>query len=288
MAGANVCQIVTDRIIAELEKGNIPWQKPWTGVRSGAYSRATGRPYSLLNQMLLGRPGEYLTYRQASEAGGHVREGEHGHLVVFWKMLPTQKTKDDGTIEKVIIPLLKYYHVFHIDQCEGIEAKWKPEDLLPIDPISEADAVLTGYSTRSGCPIIHEKIDEAYYTSRDEIHLPLMEQFLSSEVYYSVAFHEAIHSTGHKSRLNRTMGTGFGSKAYSKEELIAEIGAATIMNELGLETSGTFKNSAAYIESWLRELRNDNKMIIYAAGKAEKAVRMIMGVDQDEAQDAVA
>ena len=144
MAGVNVCQIVTDRIIAELKKGNIPWQKPWTGVRSGACSRATGRPYSLLNQMLLGKPGEYLTYNQAREAGGYVKEGEHGHLVVFWKMLPIKKTNADGSIEDDIIPMIRYYYVFHIDQCEGIEPKWKPEDLKPIDPIAEAEAVLNG------------------------------------------------------------------------------------------------------------------------------------------------
>ena len=141
--------------------------------------------------------------------------------------------------------------------------------------------MLNGYSARSGCPIIHEKIDEAYYSGgRDEIHLPLREQFLSPEIYYSVAFHEATHSTGHKSRLDRLAGAVYGNGAYSKEELVAEMGAAICMNELGLENRKTMQNNAAYIQSWLRELRNDSKMIVSAAGKAEKAVRMIMGIEQ--------
>ena len=119
--GVNVYQIVTDRIIAELENGVIPWEKPRTGVRSGAHSRATGRPYSVLNQLLLRKPGEYLTFKQATEAGGSVRKGEKASIVVFWKPLPVkEKTKDGKEVTK-IVPLLRYYHVFHIDQCDGVK-----------------------------------------------------------------------------------------------------------------------------------------------------------------------
>ena len=110
---------VTDRIIQELEKGVIPWHKAWTGLRSGAYSRSTGRPYSLLNQMLLGKPGEYATFKQIQEAGGRVRKGEKAHMVVFWKMLPVEETDADGQTQKKLVPFLRYYNVFHIDQCEG-------------------------------------------------------------------------------------------------------------------------------------------------------------------------
>lgn len=118
----NVYQIVTDRIIAELEKGIIPWERPWTGVRDGAYSRATGRPYSLLNQILLGRPGEWLTYKQAQQAGGQVRKGEKGSVVVFWKLdAKADKDRDTGELKIKQVPILKYYYVFHISQCDGIE-----------------------------------------------------------------------------------------------------------------------------------------------------------------------
>ena len=278
----NVYQIVTDRIIAELEKGRIPWVRPWTGVRTGAYSRVTGRPYSFLNQMLLSKPGEYVTFKQASEAGGNIRRGEKAQIVVFWKPLDVVEKDKDGKPVKKTIPLLKYYNVFHIDQCENLKPRFTPEDLKSADPIAEAETILADYSLRSGCRIIHEKQNEAFYRpSTDEIHLPLREQFPQIAEYYSTAFHEATHSTGHKSRLDRLSSPAwFGSGNYSKEELVAEMGAAILMNELGIETAGSFKNSAAYIQSWLRALKDDNKMIVSAAGKAEKAVKLILGIEQ--------
>lgn len=204
-------------------------------------------------------------------------------FVVFWKMFPKIEKNKDGKEVKVVIPLLKYFNVFHIDQCEGVQPKYKAEDLRPADPIEEAENILTNYSERSGCPIINAKQDRAYYSPLlDEIHLPLREQFPEIKEYYSTAFHEATHSTGHKSRLNRLTATAhFGNEEYSKEELVAEIGSAILMNEMGLEMPSTFKNSAAYIQSWLKALKNDSRMVVSAAGKAEKAVRMILNI-QDE------
>ena len=284
----NVYQIVTDRIIAELEKGIIPWERPWTGVRDGAYSRATGRPYSLLNQILLGRPGEWLTYKQAQQAGGQVRKGEKGSVGVFWKLdAKADKDRDTGELKIKQVPILKYYYVFHISQCDGIEPKYKEPAFTPLDPIEEAERVLNDYSSRCGVPIVHEKGNRAFYRpSEDAIHLPLMDQFTKVAEYYSVAFHESVHSTGHKSRLNRLDNSArFGSEVYSKEELVAEIGAATILNELGIETSSSFRNSAAYVQSWLHALKDDPKMIVSASGKAEKAVRLILNVDKDNEND---
>lgn len=280
----NVYQIVTDRILEALENGTVPWRKPWTGVRTGAYSRSTGRPYSVLNQMLLGKPGEYLTYKQATEAGGQVRKGEKASFVVFWKMLPVTEKNKDGKEVKKIVPLLKYYNVFHIDQCDGITAKYKAEDLKPSEPIEEAENVLADYSARSGCPIINSKQDRAYYSpSLDEIHLPLREQFMEIAEYYATAFHESVHSTGHKSRLNRLDSAAFfGNEVYSKEELVAEMGSAILMNEMGIEVPSTFQNSAAYIQSWLKALKNDNRMIVAASGKAEKAVKLILGIEEEK------
>ena len=296
--GINVYQIVTDRIIAELENGVIPWEKPWTGVRSGAYSRATGRPYSVLNQLLLRKPGEYLTFKQVGEAGGTIRKGEKASIVVFWKPLPVnlqrpassqEKTKDGKEVTK-IVPLLKYYHVFHIDQCDGVKPRFTEEDLKPIDPIAEAEAVLADYSARAHVPIIHEKGDRAYYSpARDEIHLPLRDQFVRAAEYYSTAFHESVHSTGHEKRLNRlSKNAHFGSEDYSKEELVAEVGAAILMNEVGIETKGSFRNSVGYIQNWLTALRNDSRMIVSAAGKAEKAVKLIMNMEDTKEVPAAA
>lgn len=288
---------ITDRIIAELEKGIIPWTKPWAGTGDGPIKHTTGKPYSLLNQFLLGKPGEYLTYKQAQAEGGNVKKGAKGRMVVFWKMLQTTKKDSSGDVVRdsnglpvaKVVPILKYYTVFHIDDCEGIKAKWtEPDTQNDVQPIEAAQAILDGYLAREHIPLISEKGNRAFYRpADDEIHLPLMEQFTDTIGYYDTAFHEATHSTGHPKRLNRiSIGTNiaaFGSEDYSKEELVAEIGSCGIMHQLGLETVQSFRNNAAYIQSWLRALKNDKRMIVSAAGKAEKAIALILGNSPVEA-----
>ena len=290
---------VTNAIIAELENGIIPWHKPWCGVRSGAISHATGKAYSLLNQFML-KPGEYLTFNQVKKEGGKVKKGAKARMVVFWKVITKQKTDDNGQPvtnaegQPIMehLPFLRYFNVFHIDDCEGIEPKWK--DKLPspnAQPIETAEATLADYVKRSGVGFENVKQDKAYYSpSSDRIVLPLVEQFPEIAEYYSTAFHEATHSTGHKSRLNRFTGDAaaamFGSANYSKEELVAELGSACIMHDLGIETKGAFKNSAAYIQNWLQVLRNDKRMIVNAASKADKAARMILNITDTAATDA--
>ena len=283
----DIYQEITDRIIAELEKGIIPWNKPWTGVNDGAVSHVNGKPYSLLNQFLLDKPGEYLTFKQCQKEGGKVKKGAKSKFVVFWKIIETEKKdgegnvvrNEDGTPKTDIIPVLKYFNVFHIDDCEGIKAKYdKPLPTAAASPIEAAEHVLSDYVKRSGVRLVNRKQDRAFYTpSSDTIMLPMMEQFPETSEYYSTAFHEVVHSTGHSSRLNRfTDAAGFGSEPYSKEELVAEIGAASILHELGIETKSSFTNSAAYIQNWLRHLRNDKRMIVSAASRAEKAVKLIL------------
>ena len=281
MAKTNVYEMVTERIIAELEKGIIPWEKPWTGVRDGAFNRITKRPYSLINQMLLLHRGEYATFKQWSDLGGHVRKGEKSEIVVFWKILvQVEVSEETGEKEIKKIPLLRYYNVFHISQVDGVEPL-APEQLNDeVEPIEEADKIITDYITREHLNFIECKSNKAYYSpAADTVKVPLKEQYDLINEYYSTTYHELIHSTGHKNRLNRLQ-TGaiaaFGSEDYSKEELVAEIGSATIMNMLGIETTKTFRNSTAYIQSWLQVLRNDNKFIISASSKAEKAVNYIM------------
>ena len=284
---------ITDRIISALESGEIPWHKPWIGVTDCAISYATRKPYSLLNQILLGEPGEYITFNACKKLGGHVKKGSKAKVVVFWKLVPVKVTDKDGNavLDKngnpmmKDIPILKYDQVFHIKDCEGIESRIHEEPLAEIEPIEAAETTLTNYIARSGVTLIHKKQNRAFYRpSEDMICLPLREQFENPAEYYSTAFHESVHSTGHPSRLNRLETTGeaaaFGSEDYSKEELVAEIGSAAIMNRLGIETSGTFQNSAAYIQGWLKALKNDKKLIVSAAGKAEKAVALIFGENQ--------
>ena len=281
MAKANVYEMVTNRIIAELEKGKIPWEKPWAGVRNGAYNRITKRPYSLLNQMLLQHRGEYATFKQWQDLGGHIRKGEKSEIVVFWKIFESKETDPDtGEIEVKKIPLLRYYNVFHISQVEGVEPL-APEQLNDeVEPIEAGDKIITDYINREHLNFIECKSNKAYYSpTNDTVVVPLKEQYSMINEYYSTTFHELTHSTGHKDRLNRLQSgavASFGSENYSKEELVAEIGSATLMSIAGIETPKTFRNSTAYIQNWLQVLRNDNKFIVSASSKAEKAVNYIL------------
>lgn len=280
--------MVTDRIINQLEQGVIPWQKPWTGVRSGAYNRISKKSYSLLNQMLLQHDGEYATFKQWQDLGGHVRKGEKSEIVTFWKIQPVEEEQEDGTKVVKQIPLLRYFNVFHISQVDGVEPLPK-EELHYIEPIEKADQVLNDYWTRENITVEYKAGNRAYYSpTLDMICLPLFEQFNDSSEYYSTAFHESVHSTMKEDRCNRAEDrkgkiVAFGSQEYSKEELTAEIGSATILNIIGIETANSFKNSAAYIQNWLSVLRNDVKFVVSASSKAEKAVKYIMGEQFTEA-----
>ena len=277
----SVYEMVTDRIISQLENNIIPWQKPWTGVKSGAFNRISKKPYSLLNQMLLKFDGEYATYKQWESLGGHVHRGAKSEIVVFWKIQPVEEEHEDGTKEVKQIPFLRYYNVFHISQVDGVEPLPK-EELNDIEPIEKADQILKDYWTKENITVEHKAGDDAYYSpTRDLIRLPLFEQFINANEYYSTAFHESIHSTMKESRCNRAEErkgklVAFGSDDYSKEELVAEIGSANLMNIIGIETSGTFQNSTAYIQNWLSALRSDARFIVSAASKAEKAVKYIL------------
>lgn len=277
MSKFDVYNAVTERIITQLEKGIVPWEKPWTGVSSGAVSGTTGKAYSLLNQILLEKSGKYYTMNQVNKLGGRVRKGSTANMVVFWKQVPVTETIDGITKQKTV-PLLKYYSVFHESQCDGLPEDTKVE--LPLfEENLDAEAVVNGYVNREEVKIFNRPGDEAYYSpARDVVVVPLTEQFTKQEEYYSTLFHELVHSTGHKSRLNRiTKPAAFGDEEYSKEELVAEIGSSAILNKLGLETNKSFRNNVAYIQSWITALKNDSRMIVSAASKAQKAVDLIFG-----------
>lgn len=278
----NIYELVTNRIIEQLENNIIPWEKPWSGTIDGAFNRVSKKPYSILNQMLLKYNGEYATFKQWKDLGGHIRKGEKSEIVVFWKMYPIKEKQDDGTEIIKTIPLLKYINVFHISQVDGVEPL-KQKVTHDIEPIDKAEKILNDYWNRENITIEHVKGDKAFYSPMfDKIQLPLFEQFKQSEEYYSTAFHESVHSTMKTSRCNRQEDrkgkvVSFGSEEYSKEELVAEVGSAQLMNIVGIETTKSFRNSTAYIQSWLKVLRNDNKFIVSASSKAEKAVNYILG-----------
>lgn len=280
----NIYEEITNRIIEQLENGIIPWHKPWSGVTSGAYNRISKKPYSLLNQMLLKHDGEYATYKQWSDIGGKIKKGEKSEIVVFWKILNVEENKD-GKTETKLIPLLKYINVFHISQVDGVESK--TVKLIEHNPIEEAEQIKNDYVNRENIVIKELITDKAFYSpSRDFIQVPCKEQYKDIMEFYSTLFHEMIHSTGHRDRLGRLdcsiKFASFGTEDYSKEELIAEIGSAFLMNHIGIETSKTFNNSAAYIQSWLRVLKDDNRFIVSASSKAEKAMKYILGIEAEE------
>ena len=172
------------------------------------------------------------------------------------------------------------YNAFHISQVDGIESLEKPFN--EVTPIEAADNIIIDYVTREHIDFQEKKSDKAFYNpSFDMAVIPLKEQYNNINEYYSTAFHELTHSTGHKTRLDRLesdLVAAFGSETYSKEELVAEIGSATILNTLNIETSQTFRNSAAYIQSWIQVLNNDNRFIVSAASKVEKAVNYILNI----------
>jgi len=293
MTSINVFQLVTERIIAQMQQGIIPWHRPWrsgsgSNPKDAAISYETGRPYSILNQMLVGAAGEYISFSQIQKHGGRIRRGEKSRMVVFWTQLVREdrdRRDAEGKPETVVIPFLKYYSVWNIDQCEGIMPRWaKPQDASDasrLKPDERAEAIIAGYLAQPSHPaLVIKHSDKAFYRpSTDEVVVPTLSQYDCLDEYYSTLFHELGHSTGHRDRLNRKGVTDlsfFGDHEYSKEELVAEITAAMLVSQAGLEAARAFKNSVAYIQSWLRALQDDPKMIVLAAGAAEKAARFIL------------
>lgn len=274
----NVYEIVTERILAELEKGKIPWEKPWIGGMDCPIKHTTGEPYSILNQILLGEPGEYLTLNQCNKEGGRIKKGAKAKLVVFWKILE----KEDEKSKTQKIPVLRYYNVFHINDCEGIKPKFEREQHPNgATKAQNAENIVSEYSSRTNLEISHANQLQAYYMPRKHlVNIPDMDRFKSTEGYYSTFFHELVHSTGNKKLLNRfpddAKQAAFGSDSYSREELVAEIGANMLLHSMEMDTDKSNRNSVAYVQSWLHALKNDKRLIVSAAGHAEKAVKLIL------------
>jgi antirestriction protein ArdC len=271
--------IITERIIDIMNQGVVPWHKGWIGGGRPC-NLVTGKPYRGINVFVLALSGYsswyWLTFNQARKKGGSVRKGEKGAPVVFWKWLE-KETEDADTGEKTTdrIPLLRYYTVFNLEQTHGIpdpELADKPE----INPIDAAQVIISNMPQRPamvpGRP--------AYNAKADIVSLPAFKRFDQAEDFYSTAFHELAHSTGHGSRLCRkevVEATFFGDPDYSKEELVAEMTAAFLCFEAGIAMQ-TVENSAAYIQSWLKVFEDDRKMLVCAAAAAQKASDFILNI----------
>ncbi len=278
-----VYEIITSEIIKKLEEGTIPWERPWTGT-GAPINFFSQKEYRGINTIILGMQNYHChmwgTFKQIRGHGGTVKKGEKSTMIVFWKWLEKDSgnidTKGNPLIDK--IPMLRYYRVFNMEQTEGLPyekvmaALEDEEESRDLDPIVECDKIIMNYNDS---PEINYGGARAFYSpDSDYIQLPDREHFKTPSGYYNTLFHELVHSTGHTSRCGRktiNKAAAFGSETYSKEELVAEIGATFLCGRAGIERL-IIDNSVAYIQSWLRALKNDVKMIVIASGQAQKAV----------------
>ena len=290
-------QSVTDKSIAELEAGRLPWVQPWDGQHAACQiglpvNAVSGKPYSGINILLLwgaviekGYPSQiWLTYRQAKSLGGNVRKGERGEIICYADRFVTKDEKQNAIAEgrdAVAIPFLKRYRVFNIAQCDGL-----PEDLYRLDaplperkivPQAEALVQATGADIRIGG-------DRAFYVpAQDFVQLPPQPAFTDQINYYRTCFHELGHWTGHKTRLDRDQSGRGSTKTYAREELVAEMCAAFVCAALSIQPT---VRHADYIGSWLEVLKEDKRAIFKAASQASKAADYLLAFRSDEAQAA--
>lgn len=298
MTTSDVFQIVTDRICEQLAKGVIPWQRPWSvSIDNQAISYVTRKAYSPLNQMLLCEGGEYLTFKQCKALGGSIKKGAKARIVVFYttSTIKTKVVKDEETGEEQKVtytkiydmPVLKAYHVFHLNDCEGIESKLTKSDkgeAYDTTPIERAEKIITDYVEREQGLKFFNNIpsNRAFYSQvADEVHVPMITQYKDAEEYYSTAFHELGHSTGHAKRLNRELGGHNQNKgSYSREELVAEMTSAMLCSLVGIDTDKAFNNSVAYIDGWMKHLTDHKTEFVWAARRAEAAMKYIINEQQ--------
>lgn len=283
---------VTEAIIDQLKNGVPVWRKPWIalGACANYHSR---RHYTGFNQFYLAWQMQvrkfnhpfFLTYKQALDLGGHVRKGERGITVVYWKKTQATSTEESDSQEVSKIRLFPFLHtVFNIDQIEGIDLPLPGSTNKPHhEPIKACQEIIAAMTK---APSVFHGGDQAFYApALDVIMIPHLDQFSSPEAYYSTLFHELIHATGHSSRLNRFKNDApkprFGNEEYSKEELIAELGASYLNAAAGIGEP-LIANSAAYIKGWLKALSDDHSLIFSAATKAQQAAAYILNLTAEE------
>jgi antirestriction protein ArdC len=303
----DVYQDVTDRVIAALEAGTIPWVRPWKGGEVGAHGRPvnvrSAKPYNGINVMLLWLTAAaegysrdlWLTFRQAKALGGSVRKGEHGTRIVFWKF--REYADKDSSGAPVVdpetgeartrrVPMARLYTVFNVDQCDGLTLP-KRFRLDPADSAEAADAeadliardtAIEEFLAATGAAIEHRGSRACYSPDADRIRLPKLDAFNDSGAYYATALHELTHWTGHKSRCDRDFRGRFDSDAYAVEELVAEMGSAFLCARFAVE--GKLQHPS-YLAHWVKVLRADNGAIVTAASKARIACEYLYELTGD-------
>jgi len=300
----DIYQIITDEVIKGLETQGLTWFKSWAGnTDTMCISHTTGKIYRGINQMLLSMAmvmgkyssKEFITFNQAKKQGGKVKKGSTSHMVVNWRVayfVTDSKGKRIYLKDNESIPSgykmedmqksmsASYFRVFNLDSVEGIEDKWNIDEVIEgsiFEPIDEAEQVYTNMRKRP--TLVHQdNVGCKYSPSAHKIYMSTQETFTTPDDYYKVLFHELNHSTGHESILNRkTLNTPNHNKvAYSQEELVAELGAMFLTNITGIEPKGDERNSQAYINGWIKHLKDHPKEIIFASSQAQKSVEYIL------------
>lgn len=290
-AKTDIYQEVTDRIIEVMEKGQLPWLKPWENSGKGdaviqlPYNGISGKNYSGVNTLLLFvrsmeagfSSNAWLTYKQAQDLGGNIIKGEKGTMVTYWgKFTVSEEVNGEDTAKN--IPFVKKYTVFNLEQCENISTE-KFQELKPMVRPEGFDD-LESFIAATGAVIRHGGDKAAYYgSSRDFIIMPRVEQFTETEGYYGTLLHELTHWTGHSKRCDRNLSGRFGTESYAMEELIAEMGSAFTSAQFGINCE---LQHASYLQSWLKVLKEDKKAIFTAASKAQAAANYLNGFSQEE------
>lgn len=281
---------ITDKIIADLERGNLTWRKPWDANhlsdRINRPLRWNNQPYSGVNIIMLWSEATdkdysspyWMTFQQATELGGHVRKGEKAAPVVYANKLTKEETNDQGETEQKRIPFLKQYWVFNANQIEGLPElytrKPEPKEANPEGRKSE----LERFFAQTKADIQNGGSEASYNILLDRVKMPPFETFVDAAAYYSTLAHEITHWTRHPSRLDRDFGRKkFGDEGYAKEELVAEIGSCFLAADLGIEPE-LREDHSAYIENWLQVLKGDKRFIFTAASHASKAVEFLHGL----------
>jgi antirestriction protein ArdC len=283
---------ITDKIIAELEAGRVPWVQPWGTAAAKAQlaipkNASTTRHYSGVNILILwgavierAFTGQsWLTFRQALSMGGHVRKGERGTTVVYAdRFVPSDEKRRaaENGVEAQAIPFLKRFTVFNTDQCEGLPDEIATAAPPPppglIEPTVEALIKATEITFHIGG-------DRAFYApAEDYVQVPPPQAYFEPINWHRTALHELGHATGHRTRLNRDLSGSHGTKKYAFEELVAELSAAFGCASLGIVPT---VRHADYIGPWLEVLREDNRAIVRAASQASKAADYLLGFVPD-------
>ena len=277
---------ITERIVSLLSQGTVPWHKPWHVQTGLPRNLITQKPYRGITVFLLMAMNyespNWLTLRQANAMGGQIKPGEKSCPVVFWKPM---KVQDKETKEDKKIPFLRLYHVFNVSQCTGLK------NIPPADEsafIQTLPAELVANMPQR--PVIKHGMNMASYSPvSDVVNMPDRARFKSEDHYHATLFHELVHATGHENRLKRASimeRNGYGSDPYAKEELIAEIGSAFLCGYAGIEDR-TIDSSAAYLEGWLKQLKEDKTLIVQAAAQAQKAADFILGHKPEQPSEAI-